>query len=248
MSTDLIPVADIERMAGAMVKSNLFGFKSMEQAFALMLIAQAEGLHPAIAARDYHIIGGRPTLKADAMLARFQAAGGKVEWKTYTDECVLGFFSHPQGGRIDVEWTIQRARMAGLSDKEIWKKYPRSMLRSRVISEGIRAVYPGCVGSMHTPEEIEDADLEPMPPPSQPPASAEIVGLSASTVADFKAKIDESSTMEDLKKNFGEAYVSASRINDKASMKAFQATYESMKAKFSAAAAAPSEATDAEPT
>ena len=35
--------------------------------------------------------------KADAILARFQAAGGKVEWKTYTDDEVTGVFSHPQG-------------------------------------------------------------------------------------------------------------------------------------------------------
>jgi hypothetical protein len=77
MSTALIPVDQVERMALAVAKSGLFGVKTSDQAMALMLIAQAEGMHPAIAARDYHVINGRPTLKADAMLARFQQAGGK---------------------------------------------------------------------------------------------------------------------------------------------------------------------------
>ena len=83
----LIPYNDVEKMGSAIAKSNLFGVKTPEQAVALMLIAQAEGLHPAIAARDYNIIQGRPALKTDAMLARFQQAGGKVQWEVYT--CLL---------------------------------------------------------------------------------------------------------------------------------------------------------------
>ena len=106
MSNDLVPIGDIERMASAIAKSGLFGMKTPEQAVALMLIAQAEGMHPAIAARDYHVIQGRPALKADAMLARFQTAGGKVNWEAYTDEAVTGVFSHPQGGSEKIEWTM----------------------------------------------------------------------------------------------------------------------------------------------
>ena len=61
----LYSMPDMERMASAIVKSNLFGIKTVDQGLTLMLIAQAEGLHPAAAARDYHIIQGRPALKAD---------------------------------------------------------------------------------------------------------------------------------------------------------------------------------------
>ena len=153
---NLVPVTDIQTMAAAVAKSGLFGVKNPEQAMALMLVAQAEGLHPATAARDYHVIQGRPALKADAMLARFQAAGGKVEWKVYTNECVTGVFSHPQGGSLELSWTLDQAKQIGLAGKDNWKNYPRAMLRSRVISEGIRAVYPGCVVGTYTPEEVED--------------------------------------------------------------------------------------------
>ena len=44
----IVPFGDIERMARAVATSNLFGVKTMEQAAALMLVAQAEGMHPAI--------------------------------------------------------------------------------------------------------------------------------------------------------------------------------------------------------
>jgi hypothetical protein len=156
--TALVPINDIQQMATAVAKSGLFGIKTAEQGVALMLIAQAEGLHPAIAARDYHIIQGRPALKADAMLARFQQAGGKVAWKTYTDSEVAGEFSHPSGGSVTVSWTIEQARKIGLASKDNWKNFPRAMLRARVVSEGIRTVYPGCVVGVYTPEEVQDFD------------------------------------------------------------------------------------------
>jgi len=160
-------VSDIERMAQAVAKSRLFGMKEPEQALALMLIAQAEGMHPAIAARDYHVIQGRPTLKADAMLARFQQAGGKVSWGEYTAERVAATFSHPQGGSVEIDWTIAQAKAAGLANKDTWKQYPRQMLRARVISEGIRTVFPGVAVGVYTPEEADDFDAKPARQPAQ---------------------------------------------------------------------------------
>jgi hypothetical protein len=35
------------------------------------------------------------------------------------------------------------------------------MLRARVVSEGIRTVFPGCVVGTYTPEEIQDFDSKP---------------------------------------------------------------------------------------
>ena len=166
MSSALIPISEMRQMATAVAKSGLFGIKTEDQALALMLIAQGEGLHPAIAARDYHVIQGRPALKADAMLARFQAAGGKVEWKTYTDEQVTAVFMHPAGGVLELTWTMRQAKAIGLAGKDNWLKYPRAMLRSRCVSEGIRTVYPGCVVGTYTEEEVESFTS---PVPAAPP-------------------------------------------------------------------------------
>jgi hypothetical protein len=159
--SQLITVDQIQTMANAVVKSQLFGMKTVEQATALMLIAQAEGYHPALAARDYHIIQGRPTLKAETMMARFQQQGGKVDWKTLSDEEVTATFSHPSGGSATITWTFEQARKAGLTGKDNWKNYPRAMLRARVVSEGIRTVFPGVVLGVYTPEEVQDIPTQP---------------------------------------------------------------------------------------
>ena len=153
---NIIPLNDIQAMAEVAATSKMFGFKNSQEAMAIMLLCQAEGLHPAIAMRDFHVIQGRPALKADAMLARFQQAGGSVTWKEYTNDAVTGLFTHPQGGSLEVTWTLKQAQSIGIASKDNWKNYPRAMLRARVISEGIRAVFPGCVVGVYTPEEVAD--------------------------------------------------------------------------------------------
>lgn len=173
MSNDLVlrehPIDALERMGQYIAKSGLFGMKTQEQAVALMIVAQAEGRHPGSAAQDYHIIQGRPSLKADAMLARFQKQGGTVRWLEYTDTKVVGVFSHPQGGELTVDWDMDRAKRAALGVKDNWKNYPRQMLRARVISEGIRTVFPGVLGGMYTPEEVMDFEDPPKDQPKMPP-------------------------------------------------------------------------------
>jgi len=174
-------------MAVAVVKSQLFGMKTVEQATALMLIAQAEGYHPALAARDYHIIQGRPTLKAETMMARFQQQGGKVEWNVLTNEEVTATFSHPSGGSAKITWTIEMARSAKLADKDNWKAYPRAMMRARVVSEGIRTVFPGVVLGVYTPEEVQDI---PNSPQVKDMGSAVFVEPSANHSAEEEEKPD----------------------------------------------------------
>lgn len=155
--SNIVSFTDMSQMAEAIAKSGLFGMKDTNSVLALMAVAQAEGMHPATAARDFHIIQGRPALKADAMLARFQNAGGKVDWKDYTDEKVTGVFSHPNGGELAVTWTIEQASKIGLvKPGSGWQKFPRAMLRSRCISEGIRSVFPGSVQGFYSVEEVSD--------------------------------------------------------------------------------------------
>ena len=151
-------LSDIERLANIMAKSQLFGCSSPEQVMALMAIAQAEGKHPATASLEYNIIKGRPALKADAMLARFQESGGMVKWIDYTDKRCAAEFSHSKYSPtpILIDWDMERAKNAGITFKDNWKNYPRQMLKARVISEGVRATYPGvCIG-VYTPEEVQD--------------------------------------------------------------------------------------------
>lgn len=162
-------IPEVERMAVAIAESGLFGLKTPQQAFALMLIAQAEGRHPATVAQEYDIIQGRPALKAQAALARFQAAGGRVQWTERGPAACAAEFSHPAGGTLVIRWDMTRAQSAQLTGKENWKKFPDQMLSARVISEGVRAVFPACLNGVYLAEEVQDFE-----PPRDRPAGAEV--------------------------------------------------------------------------
>lgn len=153
--------ADVERLGVAIAKSGLFGIKTPEQAVALMMIAHAEGRHPALAARDYDIIQGRPAKKAEAMLRDFLEAHGKVEWHKLDDSIADATFSHPQGGKVRVSWDLARAQKAGLASKDMYKRFPRQMLRSRTVSEGVRTVWPMATSGLYVPEEVTTIEHEP---------------------------------------------------------------------------------------
>lgn len=163
----LMPLSDVREMATVVAKSGIFpDVKTVESAMALMLLCQSEGLHPMQALRRYHLINGRPAMKADAMLAEYMSRGGKVEWKINDDKECLGIFTAPGVvSSTSVRWTIQDAHTAGVTGNPTWKKYPRQMLRARVISEAIRMTMPEVVVGIYSPEEV--ADLEYIPPPAR---------------------------------------------------------------------------------
>jgi hypothetical protein len=222
-------------MATAMAKSGLFGAKTPEAALALMLLAQSEGMHPATAARDYHIIQGRPALKADTMLARFQQAGGTVEWKDYTDAKVVGVFSHPKGGTVSVEWNTERAKTAGLLAKDgPWKTYPRAMMRARCISEGVRTCFPGVAIGTYTVEEAQDmepADVTPVRvADAMQQATDSATRLTEEEIAEHLSTINSAGGMVELADAFAKAWKHGKEAKDAVAQGKFKQAYDFAKA------------------
>lgn len=188
--SNIIPFQDVQGMAQAIAKSGLFGMKTPEQALALMLVAQAEGQHPATVTQDYDIIQGRAARKTHSVLARFQQMGGSVEWHELSDTVADASFSHKSGGTLRIQWTFDQAKRAGLTNKDNWRNYPRAMLRARCIAEGIRAVYPAALGGMMVSEEAQDLPPQASQPKQINPETGEIATF------DVTAALDEVETAE----------------------------------------------------
>jgi hypothetical protein len=154
---ELIPFQDLQSMANVMARTKMFG-KTPDELLSLMLLAQAEGIHPVRAATEYDIIQGRPALKSQAALARFQEAGGRIEWVERSDTRAEAVFSHPQSSEVRVVWDMAKAARMGYATKDNWKKQPGIMLQWRVVAEGIRICYPACLNRQYLVEEVQDFD------------------------------------------------------------------------------------------
>ena len=229
----------MERMASAVAKSGLFGVKTADQALALMLVAQAEGRSPAVAAQEYHIIQGRPALKADTLLARYQQAGGTVKFEELSEKRCAATFSHPSSGSFTIDWTLEMAQRAGLAGKDNWKAYPRAMLRARVISEGVRTSFPGVAIGVYTPEELQDGAPEvDITPVSQADAVRTVVENASSTaLTDAERQehfdaIDKSADQAALAIAFAAAWKHAKEAHDTGAQAAFKAVYDARKAEL----------------
>lgn len=104
----VISMDDMQTMARAIAQSGMFGVRDEAQAMSLMLLCQAEGLHPVLALRRYHIIEGKPSMRADALQGEFEQMGA-ILWHERTDtECSATFFRDKRQATVDA---IRRARL-----------------------------------------------------------------------------------------------------------------------------------------
>jgi hypothetical protein len=162
----------LERIAAVIAKSGMGGFKTQEQALVALFLAIAEGIPFGRVIHEYHVINGRLTLRSECMLARFQRAGGSIEYVVHNDTEVSVIASHPKGGSLTVTWTIERARKAGLTANPTWQKHPAAMLTARAVAQAVRAVYPACLSGVIVEDEaIEiaaESESQPFPQPVAP--------------------------------------------------------------------------------
>lgn len=180
-------MTDIEKMAGKAASSRMFvvgggeegtgSTMTPDQAFMLMMIAEATGDHPVMALLRWDVVMGRPAMKSSYVLAQFQAKGGSVEWTKTTDTEVEAIFTckrHPKPFKIAITLQELMDRKVAVKynkerkaweTKHMYKNHPRSMLRWRAVSEAVRAIDPGILMGMYT-----DVEADEITPPGAGPA------------------------------------------------------------------------------
>ncbi len=124
------------------------------------------GLKPMQALQAIDIIEGRPALNALAMRALVQAAGHEV----WVSEQILGTGSQRMQISVTVRgrrsgsdhvaestWSLDRARQAGLLDKDNWQNHPLQMCIARGTSDVCRQVAADVLmGLAYSAEELND--------------------------------------------------------------------------------------------
>ena len=155
--SNIVPYNEMQSMALSVTKSGMFGLKSQDQALTLMMIAQAEGIHPIQAIQKYVIIQGLPSLKSTEVQARFQKSGGSVKWVETNNKKAVCELKHPDyDGAYLSEFGEEDARLEGLLSKDNYKRMPKAMYMARAMTRGVRAVAPDCLNNMYSVEEAQD--------------------------------------------------------------------------------------------
>jgi len=159
------PMAAATQLGEWICRSGMFGADRPEQGNLLALQCIVERKPPLELAKHYHVIQGRLSLRADAMLALYRERGGKVIWKQFDAAGARAQWIY-DGNDIELAYTADDAKAAGFLPARGgsgWAKFPAEMMRARLISKAVRMLCPEVVTGTYTPEEIADfAQLSPV--------------------------------------------------------------------------------------
>ena len=164
------PIQAIEKMGEMIWASGMFGCVKPEQGMVLAMQCLAEGKAPLELAKTYHIIEGKLTMRADAMLGRYLTTGGKVKLLVRSDTEVRAIWSK-DGNDVEIASTLEEFKNNGIALsakgglKDNWRKFPKQMLTARNVSEAVRLLAPQIISGIYTPEEVSDFSSQDKPLP-----------------------------------------------------------------------------------
>jgi hypothetical protein len=199
------PIHAMQVMGEMIAGSGMFGCTKTEQGMVLAMQCLAEGKPPLELAKTYHIIEGKLTMRADAMLGRYLTSGGKVKWTERSDKRVAATWIC-DGNEVEIVVTIEEMTKNGVALgnngklKTNWQRFPRQMLTARNVSEAVRLLMPQIVSGIYTPEEVSDfsnSDRQIMPAQVVPvvqhtqPVAFEVVDENSSAKDSLIARLDE---------------------------------------------------------
>jgi hypothetical protein len=155
--------ADILAMGETLVKTGFLPqhIKTGGQAAAIILTGQELGMKPMRAIRSLQLVKGKVVENADSQLARFKSDGGRAKFLQLTERVAELYLRHPNGDEHTEKFAIEDAERAGLlkssgnGEPSMYVKHPKSMLRSRAITNGLKSIgWEGGAGAYDPDEAI----------------------------------------------------------------------------------------------
>jgi len=119
------------------------------------------GGNMAVTLANSFVLQGKPSLGADAMSGIVRASGKcrfmvVSDWSDTTCTMIFARTDEPDEITHTFTFTFEMATKQGLTNNRNWRTMPRQMLRARVLTMGLRAVFPDCVSGIYSPDEIAD--------------------------------------------------------------------------------------------
>ena len=149
------------QLARAAVASKLYSVASPEAALMILLTGRDLGLTASQSFRAVYIVSGKPVVSSDAMVAAIRRSGLCDSWRvieTTAERCTIETTRKGESEPERETFTQDDATRAGLNRKDVWRQYPRDMLRHRAAAGLARRVYPDVILGCYAPGEIEEQE------------------------------------------------------------------------------------------
>ncbi len=149
-------------------KSGNYPMMKQDAMLNIMLTAKDLGISPMKAINgSFYIVNGKVCMSTCIMADRIRKAGHSIKIPEWTSEkCVLIGVRRDNGDSVKLEFTMEDATRAGLTNSPTWKKFPKNMLYNRAMSTLARTLFPDVVGNAYS--EDERYDIKNVPPEQRP--------------------------------------------------------------------------------
>lgn len=132
----------------------------------IVLYGQELGLAPMQALQVIDVVKGRPSLRANLWVALARKAGHKVRVVENTaTSTTVTVVRHDDPEPISATYTIDDAKLAGLTSNDNYRKNPKAMLYARAASTAIRQACPEVAMGFYDEYEVGVGD---QPAPARP--------------------------------------------------------------------------------
>ena len=154
-------IDEMWRMAKALAGSNLLRAAlrgKQNDILVTVLYGQELGLAPMQAIQGIYVVNGRPSLAGQTWLSLARRAGHRVQVMEHTAEtCTVKVTRGDDGTEHTETFTWAEAEKAKLTNKDVWKSWPKRMLMWRAVSNACTFICPEIALGF----EVQGAEFEP---------------------------------------------------------------------------------------
>lgn len=224
-----VTFADLVAMGDQLARTGFLPehIKNGPQFAAIVMTGKEMGMPPMRAIRSFYLVKGKVMEDAASQLARFKNNGGRATFDHLDDTKAILTLTHPNGDKHTETWTLEDAKKAGLLNGMVGK-FPKAMLRSRVITAGLKSLgWEGAVGT-YDPSELVEAQQDDAPiqavraPEVLPPAKPVGPPAEIKRVLDLADLIINATDTEELSYGFSKIADAVAEVVDQTKADRYQ--------------------------
>jgi hypothetical protein len=161
-------MGELKEMARNAAVSKFYGASTPEQALMLLMTGRDLGLSYSQALRAFHVVSGKPALSSAGMVAVCLRSDLCEYFETVEVSDTAATVRCKRKNRPErvCTFTIEEAKRAKLTGKDVWQAYPSRMLLARAQAFLAREVFPDILLGLYDEDEI--------PAPTSPPRRVEV--------------------------------------------------------------------------
>ena len=122
----------------------------------VLLAGKEAGMGAVEALNSFYIVNGKLTIYGAATLSQLKRAKFAVRWGECSDKIASVTIIAPDKSEHTEVYTIEEAQLAGNMNKnEVWRKYPKNMLRWKALGAAVRFFCPEVLNGYYVREEMD---------------------------------------------------------------------------------------------